>query len=384
MQPMTSNGRAETGGIRGKKRSKNWYRSSGAAKRARRGGPLAVGMEGFLVTCNYMEQKCAVEAFDVLTDYAENIFGQEVEPAALAQSPRAGEKLDDMEMAVKEEVEKLKGKEPEEGKANEGSAPSPRFKIMESGSNNVIFIRTQSIDPTLLAWEVLNDVAEKRRARGRNILRLIPVGASCKAYATDLARLAERFLEPYFGAPRQSTFQVVFKARNNQILKRDNVIQILADIVTKMNPNNKVNLSTPDLTIIVEVIKNVCCLSVVRDYSRLRKYNLQEVAREGAAQIPVVNSEAAGGGGEREKEKNVPVSGHPDDCVLGTAWESATLPKGEIEGGQAEKDGERLKGECSITSAVEDEVDAGRMSREGVKKDDSGDEVVTKGYGVEG
>uniref|UniRef100_A0A8C4WXB1 THUMP domain-containing protein 1 n=1 Tax=Eptatretus burgeri TaxID=7764 RepID=A0A8C4WXB1_EPTBU len=370
-QPMTSNGKAETGVVHGKKRKKSWYHAGAATKRTCQGRLLAVGMEGFLVTCNNMERKCAVEALDVLTDYAEKIFGQEGEPA-LARSPRAGEELDDMEMAVKEEVEKLKGKQPEEGKANEGSATSPRFQIMESGANNVVFIRTHSIDPALLAWEVLKDVAEKRCARGRNVLRLIPVGASCKAYCTDLAQLAERFLEPYFGAPRQSTFQVVFKARNHQLLKRDEVIQTLADIVTTMNSDNKVNLSSPDQTIVVEVIKNVCCLSVVRDYTRLRKYNLQEVAREGAAQSRVANRETTTttttttttGDGECEKQKNVPGSSQLDDCVLGTAWESATLPRGEIKTGQVEKDGERLKGKCGITSGLDDEVDTNETSQD--------------------
>ena len=47
-----------------------------------------------------------------------------------------------------------------------------------------------------------------------------------------------------------------------------------------MNPENKVDLTNPELTIIVEVIKTVCCLSVVPDYSLYRKYNLQEVVKE--------------------------------------------------------------------------------------------------------
>ena len=75
---MTSNGKAEAGVVHGRKRRKSWYHAGGAAKRACQGRMLAVGMEGFLVTCNNMERKCAVEAMDVLTDYAEKIFGQEV------------------------------------------------------------------------------------------------------------------------------------------------------------------------------------------------------------------------------------------------------------------------------------------------------------------
>lgn len=51
-------------------------------------------------------------------------------------------------------------------------------------------------------------------------------------------------------------------------------------LVGKLNPKNKVDLTSPELTIIVEVIKAVCCLSVVKDYTLYRKYNVQEVVKD--------------------------------------------------------------------------------------------------------
>lgn len=46
-----------------------------------------------------------------------------------------------------------------------------------------------------------------------------------------------------------------------------------------LNPENKVDLNNPQYTIVVEIIKSVCCLSVVKDYVLFRKYNLQEVVK---------------------------------------------------------------------------------------------------------
>lgn len=46
-----------------------------------------------------------------------------------------------------------------------------------------------------------------------------------------------------------------------------------------LNPENKVDLNNPQYTVVVEIIKNVCCLSVVKDYVLFRKYNLQEVVK---------------------------------------------------------------------------------------------------------
>lgn len=53
-----------------------------------------------------------------------------------------------------------------------------------------------------------------------------------------------------------------------------------AGLVGKLNPKNKVDLTSPELTIIVEVIKAVCCVSVVKDYTLFRKYNVQEVVKD--------------------------------------------------------------------------------------------------------
>lgn len=54
----------------------------------------------------------------------------------------------------------------------------------------------------------------------------------------------------------------------------------ITGLVGKLNPKNKVDLTNPELTIIVEVIKAVCCISVVKDYTLYRKYNVQEVVKE--------------------------------------------------------------------------------------------------------
>lgn len=41
---------------------------------------------------------------------------------------------------------------------------------------------------------------------------------------------------------------------------------------------HKVNLDNPDLAILVEVVKSAACLSVLRDYYTLCKYNIRIIA----------------------------------------------------------------------------------------------------------
>lgn len=76
-------------------------------------------------------------------------------------------------------------------------------------------------------------------------------------------------------------------------------------IVGKLNPKNKVDLTNPELTIIVEVIKAVCCISVVKDYTLYRKYNVQEVVKEDEPAKPVTDTpeEEKHDGGVKDKEE---------------------------------------------------------------------------------
>lgn len=51
-------------------------------------------------------------------------------------------------------------------------------------------------------------------------------------------------------------FAVNYKARNNNVVNRDDIIKVVATMATKNGEfDHQVDLSNPDLTIIVEIIK---------------------------------------------------------------------------------------------------------------------------------
>lgn len=64
-----------------RKRSKKRYGHHG--KRWKGSRELEVGMQGILITCNMNERKCTAEAFNLLNEYAEKLYGPEkVSPGA--------------------------------------------------------------------------------------------------------------------------------------------------------------------------------------------------------------------------------------------------------------------------------------------------------------
>ncbi|XP_072125104.1 THUMP domain-containing protein 1 isoform X1 [Mobula birostris] len=249
-----------------KKRNKSSYLRH-VAKKPRGSRELEAGMQGLLITCNMNERKCTAEAYSLLYEYADQLYGPE---KFVEESNSEDEEDDDAEAALEQEVRQINASTQKQLR---------RFQALDSGANNIVFIRTHDIEPDKLVHHILKDLHTTKKKKTRAILRMLPVSGSCKAFMEEIPKYFETFLEPWFKVPKKATFQIVYKARNNSHMNRDDVIKALAGIVVNLNAENKVDLSFPEYTIIVEIIKSVCCVSVVQDYILFRKYNLQEVTK---------------------------------------------------------------------------------------------------------
>lgn len=61
-----------------KRRPKGHFAAAGRAKRPRGGGrQLEAGMRGILITCNMNERKCVGEAYSLLGEYGDLLYGPE-------------------------------------------------------------------------------------------------------------------------------------------------------------------------------------------------------------------------------------------------------------------------------------------------------------------
>ncbi|XP_005405083.1 PREDICTED: THUMP domain-containing protein 1 [Chinchilla lanigera] len=255
----------------GKRKGKAQYVQAKRARRSDVVGPrqLEPGLQGILITCNMNERKCVEEAYSLLNEYGDDLYGPE-KFTEKDQQLSGSEGEDDVEAALKKEVGDIKASTEKRLR---------RFQSVESGANNVVFIRTLGIEPEKLVYHILQDVYKTKKRKTRVILRMLPISGTCKAFLEDMKKYAETFLEPWFKAPNKGTFQIVYKSRNNSHVNREEVIKELAGIVGSLNSENKVDLTNPQYTVVVEIIKAVCCLSVVKDYMLFRKYNLQEVVK---------------------------------------------------------------------------------------------------------
>lgn len=61
------------------KRPKNYYVQL-AKKQKRYHNSLTPGLTGFLCTCNARERDCVIEAYNILNEYADQMYGKEEIP----------------------------------------------------------------------------------------------------------------------------------------------------------------------------------------------------------------------------------------------------------------------------------------------------------------
>lgn len=113
----------------------------------------------------------------------------------------------------------------------------------------------------------------------------------------------------------------------------------VAGLVGKLNPKNKVDLTNPELTIIVEVIKAVCCISVVKDYTLYRKYNVQEVMKEDTPKPDVTTAKTDTNAAE-QKEKHDAEETNKEEEKKGDEDNDNNGPQDNKEADKEEVDGE--------------------------------------------
>lgn len=230
----------------------------------RKGGPqkkfMQVGQRGFLVTCNFREKECIKESYNLFNNYYD-----EPEKPASPKSDGEEEEQDDIATQLANEI-----------KASKADARKCRFQALDTQTANCIFIEANIEDPLGLGVKIVRDIASSKVAKTRFLLRLLPVEIVCRANLVDMMNVAESLFDKHFlGAPK--TYAIMFNRRYNNDINRDSVIKEFAEIIQAKNGKNRVDLKSPEFSVIVEVIKGFCCLSVVPDYLALKKYNLVEL-----------------------------------------------------------------------------------------------------------
>ncbi|XP_055701145.1 THUMP domain-containing protein 1 homolog [Phlebotomus papatasi] len=252
---------------------KNYFKTQNQKQRKR--SFLEPGLKGFLATCNFREKDCVRECYNILNQYSEDPDDNTKAAQASQEDKSEEEKANVSEEDEEEDISKALEKDVATEK-QKNQRKSYKFSVVDTGVNNCVFISTSLEDPVGLGVKIVRDIAETKLQKSRFLLRLIPIEAVCRANVKEISDAVGALCDKYL-LNQPKSFSIIFNKRYNNAISRDDTIKELADIVTSKNPGNRVNLSEPEVSVIVEVIKGLCCVSILPDYLKLKKYNLVEL-----------------------------------------------------------------------------------------------------------
>ncbi|CAG8736119.1 7113_t:CDS:2, partial [Funneliformis caledonium] len=180
---------------------------------------LEPNISGIFVSCiKTKESLCIRECYDLFDEYADKIY------KSTDENPRVdegGSDKDDVETSIAKEIAQMKRPH-----------KSRRFASIQTGANCVVFIKTNPpINPVQLVHSIL----------------------------TDLYNSGQK------------------KTRHNHNVDRMELITMIAKLV---GDQHIVNLDDPELVIIVDVFKSICGMSILEDYNKLKKYNIEKIFEE--------------------------------------------------------------------------------------------------------
>ncbi|KAI0118112.1 hypothetical protein F4776DRAFT_266737 [Hypoxylon sp. NC0597] len=221
------------------------------------------------------ERQALEEMLDICEQYAEELYGIKCQDTAEAED----DEDDDIEAAIKKEVEGMKSAD---------KAKDSVFEPIRLDLDCLTFIKTKPpIDPVELVKQICNDAKDakdKTQRRSRFINRFTPVTASAKATDAGLEEVAMKVLGEHFqlagddneqAKPDAYSYAIRPTFRAHNTLKRDDVIKKVASLIA---PRHKVNLSSPDKVILIDIYQTFCGMSVVDgDWETLKRYNLHEI-----------------------------------------------------------------------------------------------------------
>jgi len=172
----------------------------------------------------------------------------------------------DFSEAIVSQVEVLQG------------ADERRFQALDTKTSNCLFIKTTLDHPDELVAKLLGDVFDTGTTKARYIVKMFPALGTCRAVEDKIEKLVEELVSSYFADRPLRTFAILYKVRCNS-LSREVILSVAVRAVHKVCPLSKVDLTNPDYVISVDVLTTYACVSIMKDFYKFKKYNLQGLAK---------------------------------------------------------------------------------------------------------
>ena len=176
------------------------------------------------------------------------------------------------------------------------------FDFMTMGVSALVYVQIKYKDgpsAAQLAAHVCRQIKSTQQKKSRLCSRFNPVDYVCAPTADAMKEMATESASRYFSqgaADDKKSFSVdVEKRAGSTKFNKMDVINVFATIIPQ--PPYKVNLNAPDRSVLVNICKGSCGVSVGEDFRELSKYNLKALVGEKEDEAEGEGNDGDGGGG---------------------------------------------------------------------------------------
>ncbi len=188
-----------------------------------------------------------------------------------------------------------------------------QFRIMDAGAKYTLFVSLVNANVNETVDKVFKHVEATKRPIGRYVQRFVPILNTCKAYLENIEPCLEHTLKQVYDENTTIKYSCLFKTSNNGSISRENVIKLVNNYLKTKNPSNTIDHDNPDFVVLIQVIRNMCFISYLKDYFNYRKYNLIEMGAKFTNAGKVESAQLASN--EATDTSKTPVSNMVDDAT---------------------------------------------------------------------
>lgn len=245
---------------------------------------IGTGVRGCFVTCvRTKERYCKEQVLSVFKNYAMEMYPE----------LKKGEYEENDDEDDDDKVELFKDADDEIAKELASLKPNKKkdfMSIIDLDCECVFFVKFKKpIDPERFVISICEDTRDGKVPLARFAQRLTPISCTETGTLEGLKKLVS-VLEPHFHSEENKSKNIKFAIkpilRNFNGLKRDQVIQTVAAMVTKDGAiDHPVDLKNYDKLVLVEAFQTTIGISVVDKYDSLHRLNLERLHEDANKKI---------------------------------------------------------------------------------------------------
>ncbi|CAI4222750.1 unnamed protein product [Auanema sp. JU1783] len=224
------------------------------------------GLSGLLVTCDGLEKQALAEMYNLIDSILDGEQSSD-KPTNVDESADSGD--EDIADSIKRICNDTR----------DNKTKLRRCKQRPTGVKNCLFVTVEGVDILDLAEKLV--VKAQKTPCCRHLQRVLPVEQTASVDLKKLSEMISTCVSKHMKQKEDGTYPsyaLEFKNRNNDSVKKVEVLEMLNDAISAIAPSAKVNLTGAEVLFYIQVVRKTMMVAGIKNFYGLRKYSMRPAA----------------------------------------------------------------------------------------------------------